>query len=125
MAGKAAFLDVRHPCLLPRRWARSGAGLVLALAVFAAHRAPLAGAAAPPAGVEFFEKKIRPVLAGHCYKGHSARAGRVKGGLVLDTRAGVRKGGASGPAVVPGRPGTSLLLKAVRYADAPRMPPKG
>jgi cytochrome c553 len=77
------------------------------------------------AGIEFFEKKIRPVLADHCYKCHSAQAEKLKGGLKLDTRADVLKGGDTGPAIVPGQPEQSLLIKAVRYADENlQMPPK-
>ena len=53
------------------------------------------------AGLAFFEKKIRPVLVEHCYKCHSASSEKVKGGLLLDTREGIRKGGESGHAVVP------------------------
>jgi hypothetical protein len=101
------------------------AGLALALAVGAASGA--AAAAEPEAtGVEFFEKKVRPVLVEHCYKCHSAQAKSLKGGLRLDTRDGLRKGGDTGPTVVPGKPGASLLVKAVRYGDEGlRMPPKG
>jgi cytochrome c553 len=77
-------------------------------------------------GTEFFEKKIRPVLVEHCYKCHSPEAKKPKGGLSLDTREGVRRGGDTGPAVVPGKPGESLLMKAVRYTDTElKMPPKG
>jgi hypothetical protein len=83
-------------------------------------------AAADDAGIEFFEKKIRPVLAKHCYQCHSAQAKKLRGGLALDSRDGVRKGGDSGPAVVPGRPEQSLLLKAISYAEEDlKMPPKG
>jgi cytochrome c553 len=80
----------------------------------------------PPSaeGVEFFEKKVRPVLVKHCYGCHSADAKKVKGEYRLDTRAGVLAGGASGPSVVPGDPAKSLLVQAVRHADpAPQMPP--
>ncbi|HYH67821.1 MAG TPA: PSD1 and planctomycete cytochrome C domain-containing protein [Urbifossiella sp.] len=82
-------------------------------------------AAAPtPEGVEFFEKKVRPVLVAHCYSCHSADAKRVKGELRLDTREAVLKGGTSGPAVVPGDPAKSLLIRAVRHADPDlKMPP--
>src|SRR2546421_9391796 len=73
--------------------------------------------------VEFFEKKIRPVLVEQCYKCHSARADKVRGGLLLDSRDGLLKGGESGPAVTPGKPHDSLLLKAIRYEDH-EMPPK-
>jgi hypothetical protein len=92
--------------------------------------------AAPPASegvgesldsraVEFFETKIRPVLAERCYKCHSAQAKKHKGGLTLDTRAGLRKGGDSGPAIVPGQAAESLLLKALRHGDDLKMPPDG
>jgi hypothetical protein len=78
------------------------------------------------AGIEFFETKVRPVLAEHCYRCHSAAAAKLKGGLLLDSRAGILKGGESGPAVVPGKPADSLLLKAIRRTDdSLRMPPKG
>ncbi len=60
---------------------------------------------APGDGVAFFESKIRPVLVKHCYECHSAEAGKSKGGLLLDTREGIRAGGDRGPAVVPGESG--------------------
>jgi hypothetical protein len=75
--------------------------------------------------VEFFESKIRPVLAGSCYNCHSAGSEKVKGGLFLDTRDGLLKGGNTGPAIVPGDPEKSLLIKAIRYTDPDlQMPPK-
>jgi hypothetical protein len=78
-----------------------------------------------PEQVAFFEKKIRPALIEHCYKCHSAESEKVKGGFLLDTRDGVRKGGDGGPVVVPGSPDRSSLIKAVRYKDETvRMPPK-
>jgi mono/diheme cytochrome c family protein len=78
------------------------------------------------AGVAFFEQKIRPLLAEHCYACHSASAGKVKGNLLLDTRAGTLRGGDSGqPAVVPGKPEESLLIRVVRHQeDGLEMPPK-
>ena len=80
-------------------------------------------------GVEFFEKKIRPVLIGHCYKCHSAEAeqkGKLKGKLRLDLREGARGKGESGRvAVVPGRPDESNLYRAITYLDSELvMPPK-
>src|SRR5947209_8081325 len=82
--------------------------------------------AADQAGIEFFERKIRPVLVEHCYACHSETAKKLRGGLLLDSRDGLRKGGDSGPALVPGHPDRSLLIKAVRYTDEHlRMPPKG
>ena len=78
------------------------------------------------AQTEFFENKIRPVLATSCLKCHNAAEGKTKGGLALDTREGLLKGGDSGPAVVPGNPEKSVLIKAIRYTDADlQMPPKG
>lgn len=73
----------------------------------------------------FFENKIRPILAAHCYDCHSAAAaskGKLKAGLALDTREGTLRGGESGPAVVPGDPNKSLLLSALKY-DTLEMPP--
>ncbi|HKB04546.1 MAG TPA: DUF1553 domain-containing protein [Gemmataceae bacterium] len=72
----------------------------------------------------FFEKKIRPVLVGQCYQCHSEDAKKEKGNLLLDTRDGIRKGGDTGPAVVPGNPARSLLLKAIKQAGELKMPPK-
>jgi mono/diheme cytochrome c family protein len=78
------------------------------------------------AGLEFFESKIRPVLAESCYSCHSAKSEKLKGGLKLDTRDAVLKGGDSGPALIAGKPDQSLLIKAIRYSDPNlEMPPKG
>jgi hypothetical protein len=79
------------------------------------------------AGIEFFEKKIRPVLESNCYMCHSAHSKKLQGGLLLDTRDGMLKGGNSGqPAIRPGDPDSSLLIKAIRYTDPKlQMPPMG
>src|SRR4051812_38679241 len=74
--------------------------------------------------VEFFEKKIRPVLVEHCYECHSAQSEKLKGKLLLDNREAARKGGETGPAIVPGDPDSSLLVQALRYENF-EMPPKG
>ncbi len=82
-------------------------------------------AAGDAGGVEFFEAKIRPVLAKHCYECHSTESGKSKGGLRLDTRDGIRMGGDTGAAVVPGDAAKSLLLAAIKHTDADlAMPPK-
>src|SRR3954452_14323037 len=82
-------------------------------------------AAPDPAAVEFFEAKVRPVLADRCYKCHSAKSEKLKGGLLLDTRDGMLKGGDGGPAVVPGEPDKSKLIEAVKWSDPDlQMPPK-
>jgi hypothetical protein len=87
------------------------------------------GAAKSPAsqaaGIEFFEKQVRPLLAAHCLECHSTADGQaVKGGLALDSRAGWMAGGESGPVIAPGDPDGSLLIEAVRY-ESLEMPPKG
>ncbi len=76
-------------------------------------------------GDSFFESKIRPVLVEHCYECHSAESGKSKGGLMLDTKAAIRAGGDTGPAVVPGDAAKSLLLTAIKHSDPDlEMPPK-
>jgi len=76
------------------------------------------------AGVDFFEKKIRPILVERCYECHAADK-KVKGGLLLDTAEGWKKGGDTGPAIIPGDLEKSLLIKAVQYHDTDfQMPPK-
>ncbi len=79
---------------------------------------------ADPAGIQFFEAKIRPVLVAHCYECHSAQAKIVQANLYLDTREGTRRGGDSGSAVTPGKVAKSLLIDALRY-DGYEMPPRG
>jgi len=75
--------------------------------------------------IAFFENKIRPVLADKCYKCHAENAEKIRGGLVLDTREGIRRGGDNGPAVVPGELHDSLLIDAIRYTNKDTaMPPE-
>jgi len=76
------------------------------------------------AQLDFFESKVRPVLADNCYKCHSTQAEKVKAGLLLDTREGVLKGGDDGPVIVPGNLDASMLIKAVRYTDPDMQMPK-
>src|SRR5687768_18119118 len=100
-----------------------GATFVACLLAFT--RSALAGSP-ESAGVEFFEKHVRPVFVEHCHQCHSAEAEKVKGGFLLDTRDGLLKGADSGPGLVPGDPDKSLLIKAIRYTDENlQMPPKG
>jgi hypothetical protein len=82
-------------------------------------------ASADPAGAEFFENKIRPLLVDQCYKCHS-EGKKKKGGLLLDTKQSILKGGDNGPAVVAGDPEKSRMIEAVRYKNADlQMPPDG
>lgn len=76
-------------------------------------------------GIDFFESRIRPVLVENCYECHSVEKGKAKGGLRVDDREALRRGGDSGPAVVEGKPGESLLLSAMRHDDPDlEMPPR-
>jgi len=87
---------------------------------------PLSAAEPEARGVEFFESSVRPLLVERCYQCHSAKAQPLRGGLLLDSRAGWQRGGDSGPAIVPGDPDASLVVKAVRYDnDELQMPPDG
>ena len=82
--------------------------------------------AADPAGIAFFEQKVRPVLVEHCYSCHSAEAKKLKGNLYLDSKAGWEKGGDSGePAILPGKPEESLFIRTVQHLEEDmEMPPK-
>lgn len=96
------------------------AGLLFLVAGLSCARALAADSA-----FEFFEKQIRPVLVENCYSCHSAESEKVKGGLLLDSRDGLVRGGDSGPVISPGDPDSSLLIKAVRWMDENlQMPPK-
>lgn len=73
----------------------------------------------------FFEAKIRPVLIEHCYECHSAKNKTPRGGLRVDSREALLRGGDTGPGLIPQKPDDSLLLKAISYTDAAiEMPPK-
>lgn len=77
------------------------------------------------ASIEFFEQKIRPLLADKCLSCHSLASGKQKGGLLLDSREGILQGGESGPSAKVGDPDGSLLLRAVTYHEPDlQMPPK-
>lgn len=78
----------------------------------------------PPEHVKFFEDNIAPLLADKCYKCHSVAEGKSKGGLTMDTREALRKGGDSGPMLVPGDPAKSMMMTAIEYKDEDmQMPP--
>jgi mono/diheme cytochrome c family protein len=81
--------------------------------------APLLAQTAAPSQTEFFDKSVKPVLAESCLGCHSAGA---MGGLRLDSREGMLKGGKTGPAIVPGDPDKSLLITAVRHSTPLKMP---
>jgi hypothetical protein len=105
---------------IQRMQIRFAAFIALSLAV------PLLAQEKPTAAqVEFFERKIRPVLVNECYQCHSAKSDKLKGGLLLDSKAATRKGGDTGPAIVPRNLKESLLIEAVRWHNNDlQMPPK-
>lgn len=75
--------------------------------------------------LQFFEKRIRPVLAEKCYKCHSADSEKLKGRLLLDHRDHLLEGGETGAAIVPGKVEESLLIESIRYGNVDlQMPPK-
>jgi hypothetical protein len=100
--------------------------IVLCVVAISLPVAPASDAAElSPQGLELFEQYIRPVLAERCYQCHSARAEKLKGELMLDSREGVLKGGKDGPVLVPGEPDKSKLIEAISYANKDlQMPPK-
>jgi mono/diheme cytochrome c family protein len=107
-----------RPITRPLGWlALAAAPLVLQLALEA--QQPTPAAAASP---EFFEAKVRPVLAASCYDCHTEES---LGGLRLDSREAMLKGGKSGPAIVPGDPDKSLMIQAVRQTGEKLKMPKG
>ena len=95
----------------------------LILIVTAATLAAAPDSKPAPEQIEFFEKKVRPILVNRCYTCHSADT-QPHGELRVDDRAGLIAGGNSGPAVVPGHPEQSLLLQRVRSADPKRRMPR-
>lgn len=108
-------------CVVVAAWL---AAAVMTVSLHAAEDKPAAKEQHDPAKLEFFEKKIRPVLAQHCYSCHSKDAKPLQANLLLDTREGIRRGGDSGPAVVPGKPEESPILAALKF-ETFEMPPSG
>jgi len=102
----------------------SHTGIRLALAALLACTS-LRAAESSARDVDFFETRIRPVLADKCFQCHSDRAQKLKGGLRLDSRALTLKGGDNGAALIPGDPDHSPIIRAVRWRDPDfQMPPK-
>lgn len=107
-----------------RTWARFLlAGPVLG-ACWAVSGAPLAAQTDEASHFEFFERRVRPLLAKHCFACHGSAIDTPQGNLRLDQRAGLLKGGNRGPVIVPHQPDESLLIQAVR-GDSFQMPPGG
>src|SRR5690349_21653146 len=94
--------------------------LSLVVAALAAAPARAQDLLPTPAQAQFFESQIRPLLSNNCHKCHGPD--KQRGRLRLDSRAGILAGGVTGPAVVPGKPRESLLIRAVHYQDL-EMPP--
>lgn len=103
----------------------AGNTLVLFLVAVSCGIAPARADEAKPEQVEFFEKKIRPVLAKNCYACHSSATAAPMGGLRVDTRDALLRGGKGGPAVKPGDLSGSSLWQAITYEHSIKMPPSG
>ncbi len=111
---------------LPYRDAMVRTGCLIAvLALAAVVAGPARAQELPPEDLEHFESRIRPVLAERCYQCHGANPERIQAGLALVDAAGLRAGGDSGAAVVPGSPDDSLLIDVIRYDGPIKMPPDG
>src|SRR6516162_4989906 len=116
-----------------RTWAAVAFALLLAslfyrdFIAFAAVESSPPASNSPPVSADqrkFFEAKIRPVLQKSCFGCHSAQAKEIEGGLLLDSRVGLRRGGENGPVIVPGNVGASKLIEALRYTNKDlQMPP--
>ncbi|HSH94115.1 MAG TPA: DUF1549 domain-containing protein [Roseimicrobium sp.] len=105
---------------------RSLLGTSLLLGIAAAMSLSLIALEPTKEQAEFFTTKIEPILKESCYQCHSHSSDKIKGGLAADTLAGLISGGDTGPAIIPGNPDESLLIKAISYKnDDLQMPPKG
>lgn len=77
------------------------------------------------ADLDFFEKKVRPILVQRCYECHSTESGKTRGSLAMDSKAALLQGGDNGPGLVAGDPEKSLIIEAIRYTNRDmQMPPK-
>ena len=115
-----------NSCIRRDRTFNNGLRSVVVWLVCALATVSTARAADPvtAAGVEYFEKHIRPLLIKRCYGCHSSRESSREGGLLLDSKAGWSSGGENGPALIPGNVDDSLLIQAVRSTDPKtQMPP--
>ncbi|MEE2639410.1 MAG: DUF1549 domain-containing protein, partial [Planctomycetota bacterium] len=72
--------------------------------------------------LQFFEKKIRPLLLEHCIDCHGDQ--EPESGLSLESRESILKGGELGPAIIPGEPARSLLIRAINHDEFLKMPPR-
>jgi hypothetical protein len=106
-----------------RGWFRLGVCLASGVGILSVARGD--DAAFTPEQLDFFERTVRPVLVEKCYSCHSHESEKLKGNLLLDSRADALKGGDTGPAITPGNPAKSLLVEAIGYANTEmQMPPK-
>ena len=93
-------------------------GLFTVLACLAPHTvADVQDTHPAAADIAFFESRIRPKLIKHCYECHSTASAEAKGGLLLDSRDGLLKGGESGAVVVPGKPATDRMEQVTQQTD--------
>ena len=107
------------------RWSNLGMKLFSLASVIALLALPVSPLSAADAET-LFEQKVKPLFAHNCFECHSSQAKELKGNLKVETLDGMLKGGANGPAIIPGDLESSFLLRAIRYQEADyQMPPKG
>ena len=100
------------------------AGFLAGIACFTLGSATVSATDDDRAGTEFFETRVRPLFVEHCGKCHGER--RQRSGLRLDSISAILRGGERGPAIVPGDPDESRLIRAIRYTDEDlQMPERG
>ncbi len=102
---------------------RSHVLLIVALLIAGVRAAAAEPAAGDPRTSEFFETRVRPVLASRCYECHQADS-QAETTLRLDSLTGMLAGGDLGPAIKPGDAKGSLLVRAINHGDVVEMPPK-
>jgi hypothetical protein len=113
-----AACSFRHTCGAQRRWPIYWAAGLVICSIWAV---PLWANAGQVSAGDFFEAKIRPLFAEHCYKCHGEK--KQESDLRLDSRSAAMKGGSDGAVIVPGQPEKSLLIQAIRYQGDTKMPP--
>ena len=118
-------MTISSHALAALRWALSTA-FIASFSAIRCSAVPPSSADPPADSIEFYQQKVEPLLKSACYECHSHAAGEASGKLMVDSLIGMTDGGTRGAALHAGKPDTSLILKAVSYADTElQMPPDG
>jgi cytochrome c553 len=116
------YLKVDRHSVVYRRYVYSAPLSFICFLVFLLTSVPVANGQTDAASEEFFESKVRPVLAKNCYACHTRTA---MSGLRVDSREALLTGGKRGPSIVPGDPAKSLIITAIQHADPTMKMPMG